>query len=257
MMAPSTSLCIAENLYYLVIKVRGQKKNGNLFDVTMGSYDGAEICELVGLYLLHELNKTIKNQHLGLCRDNGLAMINSKSGPIIKRIKKNIATIFQNNGLKITTESNLLRTDFLDIILNLITGKYWPYRKPGDIPLYINAKSNHPPNIKKQIPKIISSRLSKNSYSLQEFDKTIPEYQLTLEKKRIQRKITYVKEEPKQINSTQPQKTDQETEQERLFGSTLFSMVKSPLTLAKNFLPFSIYTFHLATNTTKFLTKTT
>ena len=25
------------------------------FDVPMGSYDGAEICELVGLYLLHKL----------------------------------------------------------------------------------------------------------------------------------------------------------------------------------------------------------
>ena len=25
------------------------KQNGNQFDVTMGSYDGAEICELVGL----------------------------------------------------------------------------------------------------------------------------------------------------------------------------------------------------------------
>ena len=90
----------------------------------MGSYNGVEICELVKLYLLHELNKNIKNQHLGLYRDNGLAIINSKSGPIIKRIKKNILTIFQNNGLKITTESNLLQTDFLDITLNLITSKY-------------------------------------------------------------------------------------------------------------------------------------
>ena len=25
------------------------KKNGSLFDVTMGSYDGAEVCELVGI----------------------------------------------------------------------------------------------------------------------------------------------------------------------------------------------------------------
>ena len=99
------------------------KKNGSLFDVTMSSYDGAEICELIGLYLLHELNKNIKNQHLGLYRDDGLAIINSKSRPIIERIKINISTIFQNNGLKITTESNLLQTDFLGVTLNLITGK--------------------------------------------------------------------------------------------------------------------------------------
>ena len=150
MMTQSTSLYTAENLYYLAMKVRGQKENGNLYDVTMGSYNGAEICELVGLYLLHELNKNIKDQHLRLYRHDGLAIINNKSGPIIERINKNISTIFQNNGLKITTESNLLLTDFLDITLNLITGKYWPYRKSGDIPLYINAISNHPPNIKKK-----------------------------------------------------------------------------------------------------------
>ena len=28
------------------------KKEGGLFDVTMGAYDGAEMCELVGTYLL-------------------------------------------------------------------------------------------------------------------------------------------------------------------------------------------------------------
>ena len=52
---------------------------------------------------------------------------------------------------------------------------------------------------------MISSRLSRNSYSLQEFDKTIPEYQLALEKSGYREKLTYVKEEPKQtdqFNST-------------------------------------------------------
>ena len=71
--------------------------------------------------------------------------------------------------------------------------------------LYINAKSNHLPNIKKQLPKMISSRLSRNSYSLQEFDKTIPEYQLAFEKSGYREKLTYVKEKPKQtdqFNST-------------------------------------------------------
>ena len=42
------------------------KEKRQPFDVTMGSHGGAEICELVGQYLLHELNKTIKHQHLGL-----------------------------------------------------------------------------------------------------------------------------------------------------------------------------------------------
>ena len=33
------------------------KKTGELFDITMGSFDGAEICEVVGIYLLHKLSK--------------------------------------------------------------------------------------------------------------------------------------------------------------------------------------------------------
>jgi len=40
-----------------------EKKNLNtLFDVTMGSYDGAETCELVGCYLLAQLQQIPKHQ---------------------------------------------------------------------------------------------------------------------------------------------------------------------------------------------------
>ena len=35
------------------------KKTESLFDVTMGSFDGAETCELVGLFLLHEIKLKI------------------------------------------------------------------------------------------------------------------------------------------------------------------------------------------------------
>ena len=31
------------------------KKEGGTFDVTMGAYDGAEVCELVGTYILHQI----------------------------------------------------------------------------------------------------------------------------------------------------------------------------------------------------------
>ena len=53
-----------------------QKRNSNtLFDVTMGSYDGAETCELVGCYLLSQLTQ-IPEISIGLYRDDGLAVIN-------------------------------------------------------------------------------------------------------------------------------------------------------------------------------------
>ena len=46
-----------------------------LFDVTMGSYDGAEVWELVRLYLLGKLELLIVTKNVGLYRDDGLAII--------------------------------------------------------------------------------------------------------------------------------------------------------------------------------------
>ncbi len=50
------------------------KRNAeNTFDVTMGSYDGAETCELIGLYMLSLIAPKFKDQ-VGLYRDDGIAV---------------------------------------------------------------------------------------------------------------------------------------------------------------------------------------
>jgi hypothetical protein len=52
-----------------------------LFDVTMGSFDGAESCELVGSYLLH-LITTKHGNNFGLYRDDGLGVIKATAREI-------------------------------------------------------------------------------------------------------------------------------------------------------------------------------
>ena len=52
-----------------------QKKGDTTFDVAMGSYDGAETCELVGSFLLSQLQNLDVN--IGLYRDDGLAISNA------------------------------------------------------------------------------------------------------------------------------------------------------------------------------------
>ena len=54
----------------------GKKASSNLFDVTMGSYDGAESCELVSAFLLHNIKEKYGN-NFGLYRDDGLGITNS------------------------------------------------------------------------------------------------------------------------------------------------------------------------------------
>ncbi|XP_030843218.1 cubilin [Strongylocentrotus purpuratus] len=126
----------------------------------MGSFDGAEICELVGLYILSILSKDYGKDGIGLYRDDGLAVFKSISGSRADRIRKSITRTFQKLGLHITIVCNLKITNFLDITFNLSDGKYYPYRKPNDCPMYIHKLSNHPPSIIKNLPASISRRIA-------------------------------------------------------------------------------------------------
>ena len=82
------------------------KKDNPEFDVTMGSYDGAELCELAGLYVLDLLTKDSGKQNIGLYRDDGLSCFENISGRDSEKIKKKLLKIFKSNRLSITVECN-------------------------------------------------------------------------------------------------------------------------------------------------------
>ena len=83
------------------------KKDG-LFDTTIGVYDGAEVCEVVGAFLLD------KNS-IVLHRDDGLSVFENKSGTQLKRIKKTFQKTLKDFGLKNSGESNLWIPNYLDM----------------------------------------------------------------------------------------------------------------------------------------------
>ena len=66
--------------------------------------------------------------------------------------------------------------------LDLRSGTFKPYNKPGNIPQYVNRQSNHPPSILRGIPEAINKRLSNISSDKQSFDSTVRPYQEALEK---------------------------------------------------------------------------
>ena len=137
----------------------------------MGSYDEAEICELVGLYLLNRLSTVIDKSSAGLYRDDGLAAINNSNCIKLDRIRKDIIALLKEEGLSITIETNLIETDFLDVTFNLVTKNYFPFRKANNTSLYINAFSNHLPPTIKQLPNMIDKRIPDLSCNKQEFNK--------------------------------------------------------------------------------------
>ena len=63
------------------------KKDG-LFDMTMGTYDGAEVSELVGTFLLDETSVKNDKNSIGLYRDNGLSVVKNSIWKNKKELKK-------------------------------------------------------------------------------------------------------------------------------------------------------------------------
>ena len=71
------------------------KKGGDLFDVSMGAYDGAEVCEL--------------------------------------KDKETPEKVFKNNGLAVIIYCNMKIVIYLDVTFNLNDGTYRPYQKSDNI----------------------------------------------------------------------------------------------------------------------------
>ena len=112
---------------------------------------------------------------------------------MLDKVRKVIISIFKNEGLSITIEINLIETDFLDVTLNLLTGKYFPFRKIDNKPLYINAKSNHPLTIIKELPKLINKRLLDLSCNQEEFNKVKPLYEEALSESNYKASLEFEK----------------------------------------------------------------
>ena len=77
------------------------KKESGLFDVTMGAYDGSEICELVASFLLYQLLRKYNKKDIDLYQEDGLAIFRNKIGPQAEKIKKDFQNIFRKNDLNI------------------------------------------------------------------------------------------------------------------------------------------------------------
>ena len=51
------------------------KNTGSFFDITVGSYEGPEIWELVETYIFSRLQKFIDKNNCGLYRDDSLILL--------------------------------------------------------------------------------------------------------------------------------------------------------------------------------------
>ena len=91
---------------------------------------------------------------------------------------------------------NLPKVDFLDITMDLTNASYYPFKKPNNELQYINKSSNHPPNIIKQLPKMIEKRLSDLSHNETEFERSKAPYENALKTSGFNTTLQYVRNSP-------------------------------------------------------------
>ena len=169
-----------------------EKKDAvDLFDIPMGSFHGAEVCDLVGLYLLNKLSTIFDKRDCGLYRDDGLAIVNWTTPRRLDGLRKNAISIALEAGFKITIDIGHTKTDFLDVSIDLTNNTYKPYRKKNAKILYINKESNHPIHIKTGLPRMIEKRLKTLSKDEEAFNSTKVEYDQALRKSGYEHKLSY------------------------------------------------------------------
>ena len=80
--------------------------------MTMGNYDGAETCELVGIYILHKLADRIKKEDTGPYQDDGLILLRKHNGRQIDKARKDITKLLKGMDFNIEIKTNLKIVDF-------------------------------------------------------------------------------------------------------------------------------------------------
>ena len=159
--------------------------------IMSSSFDAAEVCELIGLFLLDNFSEKYGKNNVGLYRDNGLVLLKTAGGPRSERTRKDMTREFKRQGLNISISANLKICNFLDVTLNLTDGSYYPCRKPNNETLNIDTNSNHPPTVIKHVSAAIGRRISDISSNKELFNKAKPHCESALNRSGHDEKLTY------------------------------------------------------------------
>ena len=193
------------------------KKGAINFDVAQGGFDSAEVCDLVGLFLLAELKNEKLNMNAGVFRDDGLG-VSSATSRVVEQMKKKICSVYKKHGLNLTVDANKKIVQFLDVELDLMNESYKPFTKPNDIPLYVHKLSNHPPSVTKNIPAAINKRISALSSSEEIFKSVAPSFQQALKNAGYEYEMKYEK------HTNQPKKRNRSNKKHILYWNPPFSL---------------------------------
>ena len=95
-----------------------KKDSDSCFEIIMENYNGAELWEFIGMYLLSQLCTIISQNVCELYRDDGLMIQKYINGQQIEQLCQKIIKIFKEIGFKVDIETNLKLVNFVDMTFN-------------------------------------------------------------------------------------------------------------------------------------------
>ena len=175
-----------------------KKDSNGDFDVTMGSCDGAEVCELAGLFMLNELSNKFEKDDIGLYRDDGLSVFKNYNDHQNDKVWKEMIDLFKQHYLNLEIKGNLKVVYYLDITFDLTTELFKSHNKINNISRYVKCKIKALAIYTERNTKICSKRISSNSCNEQVFNAAAPFYNDILDQCEYSEKLTFEKEQYKQ-----------------------------------------------------------
>ena len=161
-----------------------KKDTDTTFDVTLGSYNGAALCELIEIYI----QSHVTNMLYGFIQRQCAIYPSYDKQKEADRRRKEIISIFKCIDFKTEIDTSLTEAE---VAFNLENNIYRPYKKLNDKLIYIDVSSNHPAQIRKTAKKNNLCRLSRNFSRAYIFNITKLEYEKAMKKCRHTTKLTY------------------------------------------------------------------
>ena len=90
-----------KSLLFFSNKTWKKKSTESYFDISISSFDGAEICELAGLYIQSNLENILPKTNFGFYRDNGLILLRSLNGQQMDKKRKTVFQTFKDIAFSI------------------------------------------------------------------------------------------------------------------------------------------------------------
>ena len=182
------------------------------FEITQGGYHSASLADLTSAYINFKLDEEISQDssferfQWGIYKDDIVMNSEGRSMRVRENFLKKVCSVIKGLGFNVKTTAWQAKTEFLDLTMDFTCLENDAYTKPNNTLRYVNANSNHHPQILKNLPTNILGRVINITSRDEKIKEAIVPYQKAL-KEANYTKIEKVTEKLLHVRASEQGKT--------------------------------------------------